>query len=345
MLALAAGSDAGQRQRSPGSSNGGGQGRSQAGAQPRGGDRQGGGQGRQAARAPRAEGAPRTERAQPARRGSQADGAAQGARAAQAERQRPARPQAVPRRSDAQPDPIARPFGDAQPDPIARPFGGGTPDPIARPFEEGRQGQTRARSPYRGSAVANGRGPAVDNSRGPAVNSRGPAVDNGGTRRAVPRPRPTPRRDYGYKGNTRYRGYARGYDPWYFYGYPRSYFYRPYAYGYGPAGRGWFYFDLHYNGYVWYPPTVVRYGSYGSFGYPTGELRLKVRPREAQVFVDGYYAGTVDSFDGVFQSLRLETGDYRIQIVLPGYEPLDVDVQIVPGQKVTVEADLVPELP
>jgi hypothetical protein len=127
------------------------------------------------------------------------------------------------------------------------------------------------------------------------------------------------------------------------YYYPLTYYYRPYTFGYGPAGRGYFYFDLHYDSYVFYPRTYVRYSDYGTYGYPTGELRLRVRPREAQVFVDGYYAGTVDDVDGVFQSLRLEEGAYLIEIVLPGYTPLAFDVLIRPGEKVTYRGELVPE--
>ena len=79
--------------------------------------------------------------------------------------------------------------------------------------------------------------------------------------------------------------------------YPR-YYYNPYAFGYGPAGRGHFYFDLHYSSYIWHPYGAYRNDSYGSYGYPIGELRLKVHPRDAQVFIDGYYAGRVDDFDG-----------------------------------------------
>ena len=127
-----------------------------------------------------------------------------------------------------------------------------------------------------------------------------------------------------------------------YYYYPR-YYYNPYSFGYGPAGRGHFYFDLHYNSYIWHPYSVYRYGSYGSYGYPVGELRLKVQPRDAQVFIDGYYAGRVDDFDGVFQSLRLEEGEYQVEIVLPGYEPLAFDVRIFPGEKTTYEGDLIPE--
>jgi hypothetical protein len=183
-----------------------------------------------------------------------------------------------------------------------------------------------------------------------------------GSRVAVPRTGPPPRRwddrndrnVYGsyYGGRNVYGRYAyRGGRNIYivprgrtYYYYPR-YYYNPYSFGYGPAGRGHFYFDLYYNSYIWHPYSVYRYGSYGSYGYPVGELRLKVHPSDAQVFIDGYYAGRVDDFDGVFQSLRLEEGEYQVEIVLPGYEPLAFDVRIFPGQKTTYEGDLIPELP
>ena len=173
---------------------------------------------------------------------------------------------------------------------------------------------------------------------------------------AVPRPGYSTGSGH-YDGNrnryTVYPGNKNNYYRYYPYksyghaGYARPYYYYPYAFGYGPYGRGLFYFDLYYNSYVFYPPTVARsdnYGSYyGTYGYPTGELRLQVRPPDAQVFINGAYAGTVDNFDGTFQALRLEQGDYKVEIVLPGYEPLDFDVRITPGEKVTYKGDLLPE--
>ena len=97
-------------------------------------------------------------------------------------------------------------------------------------------------------------------------------------------------------------------------------------------------------------PDTTDTGGYGHAGYgygyggvyANGELRLKVKPRHAQVFVDGYFVGNVDSFDGVFQSLRLEEGTYQIEILAPGYEPLILDVRILPGEKIVYEGVLVP---
>ena len=110
----------------------------------------------------------------------------------------------------------------------------------------------------------------------------------------------------------------RYYSPYYGYGYP---------YGYGYWGYPYPYFDSYY-GY---------YG--GSYSY-TGSVRLRVKPRHAEVLVDGYYVGTVDDFDGIFQSLKLEPGPANIEIRSPGFESLALNVRILPGRKITYEANM-----
>jgi hypothetical protein len=124
--------------------------------------------------------------------------------------------------------------------------------------------------------------------------------------------------------------------------YPR----RSYPYGYGAFGLGYFYYDPYRWSGAGYPGYYGDYGGYGG-GYPrsyssfdVGELRLDVSPRFAQVYVDGYYAGTVDDFDGAFQALKLESGAYRIEIIAPGHETLTFDVRINPGQKIRYRGDL-----
>jgi hypothetical protein len=129
----------------------------------------------------------------------------------------------------------------------------------------------------------------------------------------------------------------------YNYYYPRRYYY---PYGYGAFGLGYFY----YNPYRWYPgyatPGYSSYGYYDGYdrrafsSFDIGELRLDVSPRDAQVYVDGYYAGVVDDYDGAFQALKLESGAYRIEIRGPGYETLAFDVRITPGQKIRYQGDL-----
>ena len=143
---------------------------------------------------------------------------------------------------------------------------------------------------------------------------------------------------YALRAITTHRGITRTAWPYYFY---RPTYLTAFSFGFGPYGRGYFYFDSFYDSYVFYPRTIVRYGDYGSYGYPTGQLQARrSNPRDAQVYIDGSYAGLVDDFDGVFQSLRLEAGEYHVEIVLPGFEPLAFDVRILPGEKTTYRGDL-----
>ncbi len=138
------------------------------------------------------------------------------------------------------------------------------------------------------------------------------------TGRAVPRGRGRPP---AHRPPSRGR---RGHGSVGYYPYP---YYPFYPYGYGAYG----FWDPFYWGH---PPG---YGGQGSY---TGAVRLKIKPREAEVFVDGYYVGVVDEFDGAFQRLRLEPGPKRIDIRAPGFETLTFEVRITPGRTITYEAGL-----
>ena len=91
---------------------------------------------------------------------------------------------------------------------------------------------------------------------------------------------------------------------------------------------------------------LASYGGYDpqGFGYDNndedGTLRLKVEPRDAEVYVDGYYAGIVDDFDGIWQQLRLDAGGYRIEIRKPGLTTLTFDVRVQPGRTITYRGDM-----
>jgi PEGA domain-containing protein len=146
----------------------------------------------------------------------------------------------------------------------------------------------------------------------------------------------------GYGRYSGYGGYGRrgygGYYPW----------------GFGGLGLGGYYGGYYdpYDGF--YDPYGGYYGPYGGYssggysGYPQsgyasgfeGKLRLKVKPRDAAVSIDGYYVGLVDDFDGVFQRLRIEAGMHRVEISAPGYEPLSFDVRIEWDQTVTYHGEL-----
>jgi hypothetical protein len=51
-------------------------------------------------------------------------------------------------------------------------------------------------------------------------------------------------------------------------------------------------------------------------------VRVLVEPKDAQVYVDGYFVGLVDDFDGWAQRLRLVPGEHEIAFYLDGYRPV-----------------------
>jgi len=100
------------------------------------------------------------------------------------------------------------------------------------------------------------------------------------------------------------------------------------AQGFRRGGRvvvvngGFLYADPFWYGDPWYGAQWGPYGPYPYGGYRIGReaaLRLEVTPKEAQVYVDGYYAGVVDDFDGTFQRLHVEPGEHEIELYLDGY--------------------------
>jgi hypothetical protein len=179
-----------------------------------------------------------------------------------------------------------------------------------------------------------------------------PRGGNPATGTAVARPDVPATKPPGGGGGDYYPGYP-GYYPGYpGYGYWNGYYdcyYRPYAcnaywgYGYGAFGLGYFYFDpfgWNYGDYAYWGGGGGGGGSYG--GQQMGSIRLKVKPSTAAVFVDGYYAGTVDDFDNSFQKLSIALGTHRIEISAPGYKPLTFEIDVRDFDTINYEGRLEP---
>ena len=80
--------------------------------------------------------------------------------------------------------------------------------------------------------------------------------------------------------------------------------------------------------------------AYG-YGYSSG-VRLDVDPEEAEVYVDGYYTGVVDSYDGFLQRLRLSPGEHEIELYLDGYESIRQTLYLAPGQTYRIRHEMQP---
>lgn len=109
---------------------------------------------------------------------------------------------------------------------------------------------------------------------------------------------------------------------------------------YYPYYSPWFYDPWFAWGqpFPWYPP-------YGRLFIELASLRLQVEPKYTEVFVDGYFAGAVDDFDGVFQRLRLEPGEHELTLYLPGHRVFRQRLYLQPGATFRVRHTMEPLAP
>jgi len=122
-----------------------------------------------------------------------------------------------------------------------------------------------------------------------------------------------------------------------YYGYP----YYPY---WGPSYWGYGYYPYYYGAY--YGGGYPYYGGHYYGGYPvssrvTGSVRLMVDPEKTRVYVDGYYAGVSDDFDGIFQRLHVSPGKHEIKLQLDGYQTQRFRVYVVPDETLKIHFDMV----
>jgi hypothetical protein len=234
---------------------------------------------------------------------------------------------------------------------VSRPGGGssGGSEGYRAPSRPERRGEDRAaprsasggdqrRVAPAGSSSATGSNESSDRRRAVPAYSR-PRDGRTPIGTAVPRVGPVPNRAGGgfygsyydpfYRYSSYYNRYPYGYY-WPGYGFGVGYFYDPWMWGYSSYG---------YGGY--HDPYAGYGGGYSRSRYrDVGSLRLKVKPEHGQVYVDGYYVGEVDAFDGAFQRLAIESGAHRIEIRADGYETAQFEVMVIPGETVTYKGDL-----
>ncbi len=137
------------------------------------------------------------------------------------------------------------------------------------------------------------------------------------------------RRGHGVRRSSRgdrYRGYrGRSYRGGY-----RSH-YRPYRYGYRSYYRPYVsYWNYGYWGWPSYPVYAGVPYDY-AFNPDAGAIDLNIKPKKADVWVDGKLVGDVGDFDGFPRYLWLDKGEHHIVIHLEGYESLARRVEIKPG--------------
>jgi hypothetical protein len=102
---------------------------------------------------------------------------------------------------------------------------------------------------------------------------------------------------------------------------------------------------LYYGGYRgYYGASYYQWPPYygGGFYDLSGAARLQVTPRQTEVFIDGYYAGTVDDFDGFLQRLRIEPGEHEVELYLAGHRPFSQRIYLQPGRTFSIRHAMEP---
>lgn len=114
------------------------------------------------------------------------------------------------------------------------------------------------------------------------------------------------------------------------------FFYGPFWPGFYPYNAGW-YSPFFYNPF--YSPFYGFYGPYaGNFTYAPdkGEVKLNANPKDAQVFLDGAYAGTAQHL----KDMWLDSGAYDLSVSSPGKETFHQRIYVISGKKLKIDAKL-----
>jgi PEGA domain-containing protein len=216
----------------------------------------------------------------------------------------------------------------------AQPREGGSADSSRSVGESHHSGSHQASSPSdHGSSSwsKTGSQPSFSSSSREQGRSRPPQTD-------AQRRHPRPGTGTGRFDNDGRRSGFRGGSSYYYYGGSRygryGYYYNPYDSWYSP---------YYYSGYYGYSPYYYgrSRGVYGRGYREGGSLRIIVDPEKTRVYVDGYYAGIADDFDGILQRLNVPPGRHDITLKLEGYRTQHFKVYVPLDDTIKIHYDMV----
>jgi PEGA domain len=79
-----------------------------------------------------------------------------------------------------------------------------------------------------------------------------------------------------------------------------------------------------------------------NYSNDNAEVKISGQPERAAVFVDNQFVGHIDQFNGPGQGMLLAPGKHQIRISLPGYQPFETEVKLLPHQKLKLKTNLLP---
>jgi hypothetical protein len=106
----------------------------------------------------------------------------------------------------------------------------------------------------------------------------------------------------------------------------------------GPIYAPFFYDPLWgpYYPYAGYPYDGYPFAAYTNAIHPTTEVKVQVTPKQAEVYVDGYYAGVASDLGGFLKRMQAMPGGHSITVHLEGYRTVTENVYLVPGSTYTL---------
>ncbi len=208
--------------------------------------------------------------------------------------------------------------------------------------QRGQNQQGRARGQQRGQQDQRGQAPrdqsrTQDNRQGQAERRTSPVQGEPAGRRGNAygnvRGDEQSRREVGTRGVAVPPAYRRSdrYDHAYYNFRPRT-----------RIGVGiWIGYPVEYPSYGVYPPPVVYGGPDGAVA-TYGGVSFEITPPDADVYVDGGYAGRVGQFTPNAPPLALAPGSHRIELDAQGYDPIVFDVNVAPGEVIPYQGTMQP---
>lgn len=108
----------------------------------------------------------------------------------------------------------------------------------------------------------------------------------------------------------------------------------PLWYPYSPYGY-YSYYGAVFDPF-WTPFSSYYYPASFAYGVDKGQIELKANPKDAAVYIDGAYAGTVQRLKNIW----LEPGAYDLSIRANGREPFQQRVYVLTGKTLNISAKL-----
>lgn len=104
---------------------------------------------------------------------------------------------------------------------------------------------------------------------------------------------------------------------------------------------GGYFYDPFFGPHPWWARAAYPYPYYPVFD-ARAVVRVIATPKDAAVYADGFYAGTVHDFNDWWQGLPLTPGGHEIVLFLDGYRTERQRVYLQPGSSINMRLTLEP---